>query len=61
MREYIFEIVKIYISVCVVALHEDLPKITYKYHKRANEILGYHISAEEEPSLLAYDVVFIGI
>lgn len=56
MRECVFEMVKPYLSVCVMVLNEDL-KITNKYHNCASEIRGYHNSAEEENSLPAYDVV----
>jgi len=61
MRKCVFEMVKNYLSVCIMTLREDLQKITYQYHSRAGEIRDYHNSAEEEPSLLAYDVVYIGI
>jgi len=44
-----------------VTLHEDLQKITHKYHNCASEIRGCHNSAEEEPRFLAYDVVHIDI
>jgi hypothetical protein len=57
MRERIFEMFKTYLSVCIMTLHEDLQTITYKYQNCANEIRGYHISVEEENSLLANDVV----
>ena len=61
MRECIFEVVKTSLSVCVVTLHEDIQKITHKYHSCASEICGYHNSAEEESSLPVYDVVYVGI
>ena len=44
-----------------MVLHEDVQKITYKDHNCASEIRGYHKSAEEENSLLAYDVVQVDI
>jgi hypothetical protein len=61
MRECVFEMVKTYLSVCVTTQNEYIQKIRNKYHNCESEIHGYHNSAEEKPSLLAYNVVWVGI